>query len=149
MALKEISSLLPLPKSKDSKGAAGESRNEGNANSTVSGSSSSTMSKASTVEQAIEYIKQLKKELAEKTKEEAEKAKEQGAPQKPQRCVSCAHLKLKCSGGNPCALCQRSSILCRYDPPQNVDNIDVDRSRPGGQDEDLREADPGRACVEV
>jgi hypothetical protein len=76
MVLKETLNLLPSPKLKDSKGAAGESRSQGNANSTVCGSSSSTMSKASTVEQAIEYIKRLKKELAEKTKEEAEKAKE-------------------------------------------------------------------------
>lgn len=70
MALQEMATLLPrgsVPDPKDSGGEGGnipESKSSANANS-----------KASTVELAIDYIKQLKKEVADANKraEEAEK----------------------------------------------------------------------------
>jgi len=77
-ALQEIAMLLPRNTTKDSSGEksgsgdAGEP-NDGGGNS--KGGAQSANSKASTVEQAIEYIKQLKKDLADANKraEEAEK----------------------------------------------------------------------------
>ncbi len=76
-ALQEIATLLPRGQAKDSgneksgSGDAGDNPEPGNGK----GSSQSANSKASTVEQAIEYIKQLKNDLAEANKraEEAEK----------------------------------------------------------------------------
>lgn len=70
MALQEMATLLPrgsVPEGRDSGGESGsiqESKSSANANS-----------KASTVELAIDYIKQLKKEIADANKraEEAEK----------------------------------------------------------------------------
>jgi hypothetical protein len=75
-ALQEIATLLPRSNSKESggeKSGSGDGDNvEGGA---TKGASQSANSKASTVEQAIEYIKQLKEDLADATKraEDAEK----------------------------------------------------------------------------
>ena len=93
-ALQEIATLLPTPPPKEAKADAaagddedggegsGEKKKDGKAgaaggssnNSNNSSSNNAPNSKASTVEMAIEYIKQLKKEVAEMTKraEEAE-----------------------------------------------------------------------------
>ncbi len=92
-ALQEIATLLPHPPPKESKSEGGENDADGEGSgggkdgTQVSGSaaggasigggggnSSTPNSKANTVEMAIEYIKQLKKEVAEMTKraEEAE-----------------------------------------------------------------------------
>lgn len=76
-ALQEIATLLPRGSAKDSggeksgSGDAGEQNDTGNAKAAAQ----SANSKASTVEQAIEYIKQLKQDLADahKRAEEAEK----------------------------------------------------------------------------
>jgi hypothetical protein len=76
-ALQEIATLLPRGQAKDSGGDKSGSGDAGDNNdaSNGKGGSQSANSKASTVEQAIEYIKQLKKDLAEANKraEEAEK----------------------------------------------------------------------------
>ncbi|CAK7207266.1 hypothetical protein SEUCBS139899_010076 [Sporothrix eucalyptigena] len=83
-ALQEIATLLPTPPPKDAKAdGAGDDEEGGEGNGdkkkdgkggSGGGSNSAPNSKASTVEMAIEYIKQLKKEVAEMTKraEEAE-----------------------------------------------------------------------------
>jgi hypothetical protein len=74
-ALQEIATLLPRKSGKDSGGEKSGSGEGGeNGDATVRGAQSAN-SKASTVEQAIEYIKQLKSDLAETQKraEEAEK----------------------------------------------------------------------------
>lgn len=68
-ALQEIAALLPKPtstESKSSEGEGGEKKDEGKSGAVPN-------SKASTVEMAIEYIKQLKREVAEATAR-AEKA---------------------------------------------------------------------------
>lgn len=76
-ALQEIATLLPRGQAKDSGGDKSGSGDAGDNNDAPNGKggSQSANSKASTVEQAIEYIKQLKKDLAEANKraEEAEK----------------------------------------------------------------------------
>ena len=76
-ALQEIATLLPRGTSKDSSGDKSGSGDgtENNENGAGKGGTQSANSKASTVEQAIEYIKQLKQELADANKraEEAEK----------------------------------------------------------------------------
>ena len=76
-ALQEIATLLPRGQAKDSGGDKSGSGDAGDNNDTPNGKggSQSANSKASTVEQAIEYIKQLKKDLAEANRraEEAEK----------------------------------------------------------------------------
>ncbi|TAQ83231.1 hypothetical protein B7494_g8445 [Chlorociboria aeruginascens] len=79
-ALQEIATLLPRGPSKDSSGdksGSGENNECGHAKA----GAQSANSKASTVEQAIEYIKQLKKELADATQraEQAEKKLEEKA----------------------------------------------------------------------
>jgi len=73
-ALQEIATLLPRKSGKDSSGEKSGS-GDGHENTTKGGGAQSANSKASTVEQAIEYIKQLKTDLAEANKraEEAEK----------------------------------------------------------------------------
>jgi hypothetical protein len=75
--LQEIATLLPRGQAKDSGGDKSGSGDAGDNNDGPNGKggSQSANSKASTVEQAIEYIKQLKKDLAEANKraEEAEK----------------------------------------------------------------------------
>ena len=76
-ALQEIATLLPRGQAKDSGGDKSGSGDADDNNDTPNGKggSQSANSKASTVEQAIEYIKQLKKDLADANKraEEAEK----------------------------------------------------------------------------
>jgi len=77
-ALQEIATLLPRGGAKDSSGEKSGSGDAGEANDpggNGKGAAQSANSKASTVEQAIEYIKQLKKDLADANKraEEAEK----------------------------------------------------------------------------
>jgi hypothetical protein len=76
-ALQEIATLLPRGQAKDSGGEKSGSGDAGENNELTNGKggSQSANSKASTVEQAIEYIKQLKKDLADATKraEDAEK----------------------------------------------------------------------------
>jgi hypothetical protein len=76
-ALQEIATLLPRGQTKDSGGEKSGSGDAGDHNDAANGkgNSQSANSKASTVEQAIEYIKQLKKDLADANKraEEAEK----------------------------------------------------------------------------
>jgi hypothetical protein len=76
-ALQEIATLLPRGQTKDSGGEKSGSGDAGDNNDTSNGKggSQSANSKASTVEQAIEYIKQLKKDLADANKraEQAEK----------------------------------------------------------------------------
>jgi len=76
-ALQEIATLLPRASSKDSGGEKSGSGDggEGHEGGTTKETPQSANSKASTVEHAIEYIKQLKKDLAEANKraEEAEK----------------------------------------------------------------------------
>jgi hypothetical protein len=76
-ALQEIATLLPQGQAKDSSGDKSGSGGVGDNNDAPNGKggSQSANSKASTVEQAIEYIKQLKKDLADANKraEEAEK----------------------------------------------------------------------------
>lgn len=75
-ALQEIATLLPRNNSKDSGGEkSGSGDGENPEGGTTKGTAQSANSKASTVEQAIEYIKQLKKDLADATKraDEAEK----------------------------------------------------------------------------
>ncbi|CAK7229421.1 hypothetical protein SBRCBS47491_007238 [Sporothrix bragantina] len=77
-ALQEIATLLPTPPPKDVKAdAAGDDDDGGEGNGDkkkdgkagiAGGNNSAPNSKASTVEMAIEYIKQLKKEVAEMTK---------------------------------------------------------------------------------
>lgn len=70
-ALQEIATLLPLPpSSKDAKDT-----NEGDGGDKKDANGNAPNSKASTVELAIEYIKQLKDEVAEANRraEEAEK----------------------------------------------------------------------------
>ncbi|GAB1311133.1 Phosphorus acquisition-controlling protein [Madurella fahalii] len=71
-ALQEIATLLPRPPPKDSEG---EGSGDGKREKAGSGSGSVPNSKASTVEMAIEYIKQLQQEVAAANKraEEAEK----------------------------------------------------------------------------
>ncbi len=76
-ALQEIATLLPRGQTKDSggeKSGSGDACDNNDAPNGKGGSQSAN-SKASTVEQAIEYIKQLKKDLADANKraEEAEK----------------------------------------------------------------------------
>lgn len=73
-ALQEIATLLPRGPGKDSGGEKSGSGDAGDCNDSKGGGQSAN-SKASTVEQAIDYIKQLKQELAEQRKrtEEAEK----------------------------------------------------------------------------
>ena len=76
-ALQEIATLLPRGTTKDSgceKSGSGDG-GENNENGAGKGGTQSANSKASTVEQAIEYIKQLKQDLADANKraEEAEK----------------------------------------------------------------------------
>lgn len=76
-ALQEIATLLPRGPSKDSGGEKSGSGDGGDNHDsgTLKGASQSANSKASTVELAIEYIKQLKNDLTEANKraEEAEK----------------------------------------------------------------------------
>lgn len=77
LALQEIATLLPRVPCKDSggeKSGSGDAE-ENHENGSQKGASQSANSKASTVEQAIDYIKQLKQELAEQRQraEEAEK----------------------------------------------------------------------------
>jgi hypothetical protein len=75
-ALQEIATLLPRGQAKDSGGEKSGSGDAGeNEYTNGKGGSQSANSKASTVEQAIEYIKQLKKDLADANKraEDAEK----------------------------------------------------------------------------
>ena len=76
-ALQEIATLLPRGQAKDSGGEKSGSGDAGenNEHTNGKGGSQSANSKASTVEQAIEYIKQLKKDLADANKraEDAEK----------------------------------------------------------------------------
>lgn len=76
-ALQEIATLLPRAPGKDSGGEKSGSGDAGdnNENGGGKGGSQSANSKASTVEQAIDYIKQLKQEVAEQRKraEELEK----------------------------------------------------------------------------
>jgi len=76
-ALQEIATLLPRGPGKDSGGEKSGSGEAGdnNENGSGKGGGQSANSKASTVEQAIDYIKQLKQELLEQKKraEEAEK----------------------------------------------------------------------------
>lgn len=69
-ALQEIATLLPAVPPKDSEGEGSDGKKEGK-----NGANSVPNSKASTVELAIEYIKQLKQEVEEANKraEEAEK----------------------------------------------------------------------------
>ena len=73
-ALQEIATLLPRKSGKESSGEKSGS-GEGGENGTKGGAAQSANSKASTVELAIEYIKQLKADLADANKraEEAEK----------------------------------------------------------------------------
>jgi hypothetical protein len=73
-ALQEIATLLPQKSGKESSGEKSGS-GEGGENGTKGGGAQSANSKASTVELAIEYIKQLKADLADANKraEEAEK----------------------------------------------------------------------------
>jgi hypothetical protein len=73
-ALQEIATLLPRTSGKESSGEKSGSGDGENGN-TKGGAAQSANSKASTVELAIEYIKQLKSDLAEANKraEEAEK----------------------------------------------------------------------------
>ena len=73
-ALQEIATLLPRKAGKDSSGEKSGS-GDGGENGTAKGAAQSANSKASTVELAIEYIKQLKADLAEANKrvEDAEK----------------------------------------------------------------------------
>lgn len=77
-ALQEMSTLLPRACNKDSGNEKGGSGSGDAAESKVGGNGQSANSKASTVEMAIEYIKQLKQEVADANKraEEAEKALE-------------------------------------------------------------------------
>jgi hypothetical protein len=75
--LQEIATLLPRGQAKDSggdKSGSGDADDNNDAPNGKGGTQSAN-SKASTVEQAIEYIKQLKKDLADANKraEEAEK----------------------------------------------------------------------------
>jgi hypothetical protein len=77
-ALQEIATLLPRNNTKDSSGEKSGSGDAGEPNDgggNAKGGAQSANSKASTVEQAIEYIKQLKKDLADANKraEDAEK----------------------------------------------------------------------------
>jgi hypothetical protein len=76
-ALQEIATLLPRAPGKDSGGEKSGSGDAGENNESGGGKGGgqSANSKASTVEQAIDYIKQLKQEVAEQRKraEEAEK----------------------------------------------------------------------------
>lgn len=74
-ALQEIATLLPRGPSKDSGGEKSGDAAENGEGKGIGAAAQSANSKASTVEQAIEYIKQLKKEVAEANKraEEAEK----------------------------------------------------------------------------
>ena len=75
-ALQEIATLLPRNNSKDSGGEkSGSGDGENPEGGTTKSNSQSANSKASTVEQAIEYIKQLEKDLADANKraDEAEK----------------------------------------------------------------------------
>lgn len=72
-ALQEIATLLPRGPTKDSGGEkSGSGDGEGNEPTNGKGTSQSANSKASTVEQAIEYIKQLKSDLAKKDAENQE-----------------------------------------------------------------------------
>lgn len=77
-ALQEIATLLPRSCSKDSGNEKGGSGSGDAAEGKGGGGGQSANSKASTVELAIEYIKQLKQEVADANKraEEAEKALE-------------------------------------------------------------------------
>jgi hypothetical protein len=74
-ALQEIATLLPRKSGKDSSGEKSGSGEGGENGNTKGGGAQSANSKASTVELAIEYIKQLKNDLEEANKraEEAEK----------------------------------------------------------------------------
>lgn len=77
-ALQEIATLLPRGAAKDSSGeksGSGDAGEPNDAGGNGKGVAQSANSKASTVENAIEYIKQLKKELADANKraEDAEK----------------------------------------------------------------------------
>ncbi|KAG9247932.1 hypothetical protein BJ878DRAFT_117212 [Calycina marina] len=75
-ALQEIATLLPISALKDCGGEkSGSAEPEGNDGGLGKGGAQSANSKASTVELAIEYIKQLKKDLANANKraEEAER----------------------------------------------------------------------------
>ncbi|KUJ22588.1 uncharacterized protein LY89DRAFT_575165 [Mollisia scopiformis] len=73
-ALQEIATLLPRGQTKDSGGEKSGSGDGGESNEPTNGkgTSQSANSKASTVEQAIEYIKQLKNDLAKKDAENQE-----------------------------------------------------------------------------
>lgn len=77
-ALQEIATLLPRSNSKDSggeKSGSGDGDGDNPESGATKGAAQSANSKASTVEMAIEYIKQLKKDLADANKraEDAEK----------------------------------------------------------------------------
>lgn len=75
-ALQEIATLLPLPPPKDSEGEGSDGKKDKNGGGGGGGGGGNAPnSKASTVEMAIEYIKQLQKEVAEANRraEEAEK----------------------------------------------------------------------------
>jgi hypothetical protein len=74
-ALQEIATLLPRKSGKDSGGEKSGSGEGGENGNTKGGGAQSANSKASTVELAIEYIRQLKSDLADANKraEEAEK----------------------------------------------------------------------------
>lgn len=74
-ALQEIATLLPRKPGKDSSGEKSGSGEGGENGNTKGGGAQSANSKASTVELAIEYIKQLKSDLADANRrvEEAEK----------------------------------------------------------------------------
>lgn len=70
-ALQEIATLLPRSNGKDSSGeksGSGGDNPDGAAAKAASAASQSANSKASTVELAIEYIKQLKQDLADANK---------------------------------------------------------------------------------
>lgn len=73
-ALQEIATLLPRGQTKDSGGEKSGSGDGGESNEPTNGkgTSQSANSKASTVEQAIEYIRQLKSDLAKKDAENLE-----------------------------------------------------------------------------
>jgi hypothetical protein len=75
-ALQEIATLLPKPGSKDSGCEKSGDADEDMKQEKSKISSQSANSKASTVEQAIEYIKQLQQEVAEANKR-AEKAEKE------------------------------------------------------------------------
>ena len=76
-ALQEIATLLPLPPPKDSEGEGSDNKKDKSGG--AGGAGATPNSKASTVEMAIEYIKQLQQEVAAANRRAEEAEKKLGA----------------------------------------------------------------------